>query len=198
MFTSSTRWLPRWQSGQESICQCRRCRFDPWVGRILEKQMPTHSRILALKTPWTEEPGGQQSELKWSKSVVSDSLWPQGLYSSQNSPGQNTAVGDLSLLQGIFPTQELNPGLLQCKQILCQRSHKGSPRTLEWVAYAFSRDSASYVAGGFFTHWVIRATVHGVTKSQTRYNRHLNLSVPLSIFLLLPMFWAEKYCNCDL
>ena len=34
------------------------------------------------------------------RSVVSDSWWPQGLYSPWNSPGQNTGVGSLSLLQG--------------------------------------------------------------------------------------------------
>ena len=27
--------LPRWRSGKESTCQCRRCRFNPWVGKIL-------------------------------------------------------------------------------------------------------------------------------------------------------------------
>ena len=41
-------------------------------------------------------------------SVVSDSLWPHGLYSPLNSPGQNPGVGSLSLLQGIFPTQGSN------------------------------------------------------------------------------------------
>ena len=41
------------------------------------------------------------------------------------SPGQNTGVGSLSLLQGIFPTQGLNPGLLHFRQILYQLSHKG-------------------------------------------------------------------------
>ena len=41
-----------------------------------------------------------------SRSVVSDSLWPHGLYSPWNSPGQNTGVGNLSLLQGIFPTRD--------------------------------------------------------------------------------------------
>ena len=41
-----------------------------------------------------------------------DSLRPHGLYSPWNSPGQNTGVGSLSLLQGIFPTQGLNPGLM--------------------------------------------------------------------------------------
>ena len=35
-------------------------------------------------------------------SVVSDSLWPRGLYSPWNCPGQNAGVGSLSLLQGIF------------------------------------------------------------------------------------------------
>ena len=46
------------------------------------------------------------------------------------------------LLQGIFPTQGLNPGLLHCRWILYQLSHKGSPRILEWVAYPFSRGSS--------------------------------------------------------
>ena len=39
---------------------------------------------------------------------------------------KNTGVGSLSLLQGIFPTQGLNPGLLHCRQILYQLSHKES------------------------------------------------------------------------
>ena len=47
-------------------------------------------------------------------------LQPHGQYSPWNSPGQNTRVGSLSLLQGIFPTQGLNPGLLHCWWILYQ------------------------------------------------------------------------------
>ena len=62
--------------------------------------------------------------------------------SQWNSPGQNTGVGSLSLLQGIFPTQGLNPGLPHCWQILDQLSHKGSPRMLEWVASLFSSGSS--------------------------------------------------------
>ena len=69
-----------------------------------------------------------------SHSVVSDSLWPHGLHSSWNSPGQNTGVGSLSLLQGIFPTQGSNPVLPKCRWILHQLNHKGSPRLPEWVA----------------------------------------------------------------
>ncbi|CAM9892497.1 unnamed protein product, partial [Rangifer tarandus platyrhynchus] len=43
------------------------------------------------------------------------------------------AVGSLSLLQGIFPTQGSNPGLPHCRQIFYRLSHQGSPRILEWV-----------------------------------------------------------------
>ena len=75
-------------------------------------------------------------------SVVSDSLQSHGLQNRWNSLGQNTGVGSLSLFQGIFPTQGLNPGLPHCRQILYQLSHKGSPRILEWVAYPFSSGSS--------------------------------------------------------
>ena len=79
-----------------------------------------------------------------SRSVVSDSLWPVDCSSPGSpvhvaSPGKNTGVGCHAILQGIFPTQGLNPGLPHCRWILYHLSHEGSPR-LEWVAYAFSRD----------------------------------------------------------
>ena len=112
-------------------------------------------------------------------SVISNSLWPHGLYKEMDttewlnwtglynpwtSPGQNTGLGGLSLLQGIFPTQGLNTGLPHCRWILYLLSHKGSPRTLEWVAYRFSsrssqprnRTGVSCNAGRFFTNWAIR------------------------------------------
>ena len=93
-------------------------------------------------------------------SVVSDSLQPHGLYSPWNSPCENTVVGSCSLLQGIFTTQGLNPGLPHCSQILFQLSHQGSPRILECVVYLFSSRSSqprnqtrvSCIAGGFFTN----------------------------------------------
>ena len=75
-----------------------------------------------------------------SHSVVSDSLLPHGLCSPWDSPGQNTGVGSLSHLQGIFPTQGSNPGLPHCRWILYQLSHKGIPRILEWVAYPSPAD----------------------------------------------------------
>ena len=88
---------------------------------------------------------------------MSDSLQPHGLYSPWNSPGQNTGVGSLSLLQGIFPTQGMNPGLPHCRRVLYLLSLQGSSRILEWVIYFFSRSSrprnwteVSCIAGGFF------------------------------------------------
>lgn len=70
-----------------------------------------------------------------SRSVMSDSLPPSSLppeeparlLSPWNSLGKNTRVGFHSLLQGIFPTQGLNPGLLHCRQFLYHLSHQGSP-----------------------------------------------------------------------
>ena len=91
---------------------------------------PLQVVVLSCSSPYS--PVYSESE---SCSVVSASLQPHGLYSPWNSPGQNTGVSSLSLLQGIFPTQGLNPGLPDCRQILYQLSHKGSPRILEWVAY---------------------------------------------------------------
>jgi len=66
----------------------------------------------------------------------------------------------LSLLQGIFPTQGLNPSLPQCGQILYQLSYKGNLKILEWVAYPFSSRSSpprnqtrvSCIAGGLFNN----------------------------------------------
>ena len=59
-----------------------------------------------------------------SHSVVSNFLWPHGLYSPWNSPDQNTGVGSLYLLQRIFSTQGLNPGLPHYRRVLYQLSPK--------------------------------------------------------------------------
>ena len=88
-------------------------------------------------------------------SVVSNSWRPLGLYRPWVSPGQNTGVGGLSLLQGIIPTQGSNPGLPQCRRI---------PRILEWVVYPFSSRSSqtrkptgvSCITGRFLTTPAIR------------------------------------------
>ena len=87
-----------------------------------------------------------------------------------DSPGKNT--GNTSChapLQGIFPTQGSNPGLLHCRQVLNRLNHQWSPRILKWVAYPFSRGAfrprnrtrVSCIAGGFFTSWATWEASYG-------------------------------------
>ena len=79
--------------------------------------------------------------------------------SPPGSPGKNMGVGCPALLQGIFPTQGPNPGLLCYRPILYCLSLQGSPRILEWVVYPSSQGTSpprnqigvSRMAGGFFT-----------------------------------------------
>jgi len=59
---------------------------------------------------------------------MSHSLPSHGLYSPWNSPGQNTGVGSLFLLQVIFSNQGSNPGLPHCRRILYQLSHREAQR----------------------------------------------------------------------
>ena len=67
----------------------------------------------------------QSTKWKWFSPVrLFATPWP---IQSWNSPGQNTGVGRLTLLQGIFWTQELSQGLLHCRQILYQLNYQGSP-----------------------------------------------------------------------
>ena len=47
MLFCNVKEVPMWLRGKESACQCRKCSFYPWVGKIPEVEMATHSRILA-------------------------------------------------------------------------------------------------------------------------------------------------------
>ena len=72
----------------------------------------------------------QQWPQDWKRSVFAPIPRKWGVKVTQLSltlcdPSQNTGVGSLSLLQGIFPTQESNQGLLLCRQILYQLSYHG-------------------------------------------------------------------------
>ena len=124
------------------------------------------SCVQLFVTPWTGSPPGS--------SVHGD------------SPGKNTGVGCHALLQGIFPTQRLNPGLLHCRRILYHLSHQGSLRILEWAAYPFSRGTSwprnqtgvSCIAGRFFTSLATReaqnsAILHSALKINNLHLRQL-------------------------
>ena len=76
-------------------------------------------------------------------SVMSDSvqhhgLQPTRLLCPKNSPGKNTGVGSHSLLQGIFLTQGLNLGLLQCRQILYHLGHQGKTISRKSVSLIYN------------------------------------------------------------
>ena len=118
-----------------------------------------HGIFQARILEWVDMPSSKGSSQPSSPALQTDSL-------PSEPPGKpkNTEEGNLSFLQGIFPTQESNWGLLHCMQILYQLSYQGSPRILECVAYPISRGSSpprnrtgvSCFAGEFFTSWATR------------------------------------------
>ena len=118
--------LPRpWDSpgknsgvGCHFLLQCMKVKSESEVSQ----SCPTLSDPMNCSLPGSSIHGIFQARvLEWGAIAFS-----HGLYRAWNSPGQNTGVGSLSLLQGIFATQESNPGLLHC------------------------------IAGGFFTSWSTR------------------------------------------
>ena len=91
-----------------------------------------------------KSPGKPKTEQKYTqrdRSMLScDRLFATLWTVARQAPGKNTGVGCHALLQGIFPTQELNPSFLHCRQTLYRMSYQGSPRILEWITYPYSRD----------------------------------------------------------
>ena len=125
-------------SGSSAFSKSRLYIWKFSVHVLLKVKVKSFSHVWLFATPWTIK--------------------------SMEFSSQNTGMGNLSLLQGIFPTQGSSPGLPNCRQILYQLSHKGNPRILEWVAYPFSsrsfwprnQNGVSWTAGGFFTNWTVR------------------------------------------
>ena len=58
---------------------------------------------------------------------------PPGSPVHGDSPGENTGVGCHALLQGIFPTQGSNPGLLHCRRNLYRLSHQGDQIISDYI-----------------------------------------------------------------
>ena len=92
----------------------------------------THGMGLTLRITWVGTYFKPRPNYSVSRSVMSDPLQPYGpqptrLLCPWDSPGKNTRAGCHSLLQGIFPAQWLNLGLLHSRQILYHLSHQGGP-----------------------------------------------------------------------
>ena len=114
------------------------------------------------------------------------------------TPGQNAGVSSLSLLQGIFSTQGLNPGVLPFRRIL-PAEPQGKPRNAGVGSLSFSsgssqprnRTGVSCIAGRFFTNWARQ-------QGSPQFS-HLNLQLysfhgvgplgPWTIFQPLPLFY---------
>ena len=109
----------------------------------LSNSSPARSHATNTKECRVWNYADNQSESE-SRSVISNSLWPHGLFNPGNSPGQNTGVGSLSLLQEIFPSQESNWDLLHCRQILYQLSYLTTKATL---ISTFSVQALSWYTG---------------------------------------------------
>ena len=93
---------------------------------------------------------------KWSHSVVSDSSRPHGLqpirlFHPWDFPGKRTGVGCHFLLQRIFLTQVLNPGLPHCRQTLHYLSHQGNPMV------NYLNQSNNFICSSF---WITLPTLH--------------------------------------
>ena len=67
----------------------------------------------------------------------SPTLQAGSLPAESSGKPKNTGVGSLCLLQRIFPTQELNQGLLHCRQILYQLSYQGSQLLMNQNIFTF-------------------------------------------------------------
>ena len=116
--------------------------------------------------------------------VVSNSLQPHGLYSPWNYPGQNTGVGNCSLLQGIFPTQGSNAGLPHCRRILYQLSHKRSPTIkIKGIQRAKPNWGTLMSKPGFFNKYIegIKSVVRGNPQIKTS---QINFQQNTSMFCL--------------
>ena len=135
---------------------------------------------------------------KWSHSVVSNSLGHHGPQSTRplhpwDFPGKNTGVGCHFLLQGIFPTQGLNPGLRHCRLMLYRLNHQGNPT--DCPQFSTSHLLLFEIQSGFlFMTAFIEATYKphvAKPKGHTSVLIWLDLSATFGNWLnwLIPLLW---------
>ena len=113
---------PCGSAGKEFTCNGRDLGLIPGLGRS-----PGEGKGYPLQY------SGLENSMEDSVFSMGSQKVSHGLCGPWDSPGQNTAVGSLSLLQGIFTTQGSNLVLPHCRRILYQLSHKGSPLDVEEV-----------------------------------------------------------------
>ena len=140
--------FPGGADGKESSCNAGGLGLIPGLGRSPGGRLgnPFHysylenlhgQRSLAGYSPWGHKESDATEQLHFlsslsetylsSHSITRKSCSPPGSSVHGDFPGKNTGVGCYALLQGIFPAQGSNPGLLHCRWILYQLNHQGSP-----------------------------------------------------------------------
>ena len=132
------------------VCQVKKKLFSiifslNWrLEKTAEKKCKSLSHVRYFVTPWTIQSMRFSRPEYWSGQLFpsprdlpnpgieprSPTLQADSLSTEPSGKFKNTGVGSLSLLQWIFPTQELNRGLLHCRQILYQLSYQGG--SLNW------------------------------------------------------------------
>ena len=105
----------------------------------------------------------------------SHELWPARLLCSWDSPGKNTRVGCHFLLQGNFPTQELNPSLPHCRQMLYQLSYRGSPLHHCWLLFNHTKilpylSETEMLLPKIYTHISIHVSI-------SRFHYHMHFQI---------------------
>ena len=108
---AQTKGFPGSSNGKDSACNA-------------EDQVQSLVRKIPWRREWLLTPVFLPGKFHGQRSLVGYSPW--------SSPGQNTGVGSLSLLQQIFPSQELNWCLLHCRRILYQLSYQAGKLFHHW------------------------------------------------------------------
>ena len=126
------------------------------------------------------------------QSVISDSLQTYGLLPTRllcpwDSPGKSTGMGFHTLLQGMVPTQESNPGLLHCRKILYQLGHQGN--IYPWYGFQVEKSMAPHSST---LAWKIPWTEErGRLQSMRSLRVGHNWETSLSLFTF--MHWRRKW-----
>ena len=111
--------------------------------------------------------------------------------SFQDFPGKNTGVGCCFLLQGIFPTQESNPGFLPCRQTLYWLSYKGSPEVRIGTESNASGGEVSIPGDISQPHWRVTHPFWGCSLVA-------GILWPFESSLVLPLlYFGYKHCWID-
>ena len=130
---------------------------------------------------------------------MSDSLQPRGLEATRllcpwDSPGKNTGVGCQALLQGIFPIQGSNPGLLHCRQILYHLNHREATMEVISLYCRLYQLFASHTSELFWSQKSSNTLMAFLSVSLCAFFSHQH--VPVHQGLSCPSGLASHYGNC--